>query len=538
MCIFARQDLTRDPPFSRLDLISCLNVLIYLGPVLQKRVIPIFHYALKPTGFLLLGKSEAVGSFSDMFMALDRRHRIYAKKATPSLLRTDFVPIDLATAGGAAALPAASTARDDLEVQHEADRIVLAKYAPAGVLVNENLDIVHFRGRTGAYLEPGSGQPSLNPMRMARQGLSLELRTAIQKARRKGEPVRKEGIRLDSSGRNRIVSIEVIPLKVRTGGGRYHIVNFEETASAPERKAAVIRPAKLRAPDREIDRLKKELEATKEYLQSIIEEQNATNEELKSANEEILSSNEELSSTNEELETAKEELQATNEELTTVNEELQNRNLELSQLNNDLNNVLASVNIPIVFLGPDLRVRRCTPMAEKALNLIPSDIGRRITDIKPNIHLPDLEKMVLDVIETASLRERQVQDSEGHWFSLQIRPYRMADSKIDGAVLALMDIDEVKRSLQQLQESRDYAQAIVETVREGLLVLDEHLRVKRANRFFYEMFLVSPAETEGRLIHQLGDGQWNIPNLIDQLKDVAAGNARLDGLEVDADFPA
>ncbi|PYT06306.1 MAG: hypothetical protein DMF49_11540 [Acidobacteria bacterium] len=412
ICIFARQDLTRDPPFSRLDLISCRNVLIYLGPVLQKRVIPIFHYALKPTGFLLLGKSEAVGSFSDMFAALDRKHRIYAKKATPSLLRTDFVPIDLATAGGAAALPATATARDDLEVQREADRIVLAKYAPAGVLVNENLDIVHFRGRTGAYLEPGSGQPSLNLMRMARQGLSLELRTAIQKARRKGEPVRKEGIQLDSSGRNRIVSIEVIPLKVRTGGGRYHIVNFEEAASAPERKAAVIRPAKLRAPDREIERLKKELEATKEYLQSIIEEQNATNEELKSANEEILSSNEELSSTNEELETAKEELQATNEELTTVNEELQNRNLELSQLNNDLNNVLASANIPIVFLGPDLRVRRCTPMAEKALNLIPSDIGRRITDIKPNIHVPDLEKMVLDVIETVSLRERQVQDSE------------------------------------------------------------------------------------------------------------------------------
>src|SRR5262245_714903 len=536
LCVFAKQNLTRDPPFSRLDLISCHNVLIYLESALQKQVMLIFHYALKPSGFLWLGKSESIGSFADLFTQVDRKHRIYAKRAIGTRLNLNFAQNDLAAVGVDPKQAAAENARG-LDVLREADRVVMSRYAPASVLINDDLEILQFRGRTGAYLEPAQGQASLNVMRMAREGLALELRSVIHNARKRNQRVRKAGISIQNDGTSRTIDLEVLPLNIHLSKQRYFLVIFQDSLPPGATKTRKAPVAATRVKDSGTSQLRRELATAREHLQAIIEEQEATNEELKSANEEILSANEELQSTNEELETSKEELQSANEELSTVNEELQNSNSELTQINNDHSNVLSSVNIPIVILGPDIRIRRFTPMAEKLLNLIPSDVGRRVTDIKPNVIVPDLETLIEDVIDSVKVCERTVQDKEGRWYSMRIRPYKTPDNRIDGAVLAFVDIDQLTRGLQQLQEAENYAEAIVETVREGLVILDEQLKVKKANRSFYEMFQIAVAETEGRPLQELGRGQWDIPDLLEKLRKVGPGRGGFEDFEVKAEFP-
>jgi two-component system CheB/CheR fusion protein len=514
LCVFAKQDLTRDPPFSKLDLIGCRNMLIYLGPVLQKRVIPLFHYALKLEGFLLLGKSEVLSTYSDLFSLVEGKHKIYAKKAAPARHFLDAVPTHHPAMkeqmsrefGGPG-----ESGWGELDIQKEADRIVLAGYAPPGVIVNDAMEILRFRGQTGHYLEPEPGQASFNLLKMAREGLKLELRTALHRAKKTNALVRKEGLRVRHNGQVRHVSVEIVPLKTPPAEKGFYLVLFEEvTPEAVPEPQEMISAEKAKKPiknekDGRMAQLEKELASTREYLQSMVEEQEATNEELRSSNEEALSSNEELQSVNEELETAKEELQAANEELTTMNEELQNRNIEMHQLNNDLINVLASVNIPVLILGNDSSIRRFTPMAGEVINVVSSDVGRSIHDIRLGVEVPHLDQLISEVLDTLSVREREVQDREGRWYSLRVHPYRTTDNKIDGTVLTLVDIDSLKRSEEQLKESRDFAEAVVETVREPLLILDRDLRVERANRSFYETFNVLAEETESRFIYDLGD---------------------------------
>ena len=452
MCVFARQDISKDPPFSRLDLISCRNLLIYLGSVLQKRVVPIFHYALKPTGYLLLGNSETIGAFSNFFTLVDKKHKIYAKKPLPGRVAIDLPLGEYSPERvGTGKKPAEATSPFD--IQKEVDRLLLSRYSPAGVVINEDLEILQFRGRTGEFLEPAPGQASLNLPKMAREGLAVDLRAAIQKARKDNAPVRKQGVPTRIDGRTVEVNLEVVPVKGPTSAERYFLVIFEENSRSKleAEKARKKEPGgRPRAPSpiqRQVGRLQEELAQTKSTLQSIIEEHETTNEELKSANEEILSSNEELQSTNEELETAKEELQSTNEELTTLNEELQNRNLELSIANNDLLNLLASVNIPMLMLGNDLRIRHFTPPAEKLLNLIPTDMGRPISDLKPNLVITNLEQSALEAIDTVSVKEFEVQDNQERWYSMRIRPYKTSENKLDGAVITWIDITALKASL-------------------------------------------------------------------------------------------
>jgi len=263
----------------------------------------------------------------------------------------------------------------------------------------------------------------------------------------------------------------------------------------------------------------------------------SANEELQSANEEILSSNEERQSTNEEMETAREELQSTNEELTTVNDELHTRNTELGQVNGDLVNLLNSVQIPIVMLGGELRIRRFTPMAEQVLNLIPTDVGRPLSNLRPNIIVPEFERLITEVMDSLTPKEVEVQDIEGRWYSLRIRPYKTLENKIDGVILALVDIDTVRRALAQAHEAREFADAIVETVRHPLLVLDGDLRVKTANHAFYRLFHVRPAETENRFVYNLGKAQWDIAKLRELLERILPKNSRFENFEVDAEFP-
>ncbi|MGE5646304.1 MAG: PAS domain-containing protein [Acidobacteriota bacterium] len=365
---------------------------------------------------------------------------------------------------------------------------------------------------------------------MVREGLLLELRSAVQRAKRTGEAVHKKNVATKHDHGFREVNLDVIPLR-GSNGGRHYLILFEEAAPV---STAESKEKRKKVEDRQVTQLKQELVATREYLQSIIEELEATNEELQSANEEVLSSNEELQSINEELETAKEELQSTNEELTTVNEELQNRNLEVSQTNDDLTNLLSAVNFAIVMLGSDRRVRRFTPLAGRILNLIPTDLGRPITDIRPGIQVPDLGALVLEVIEKAVVKECEVADADGRWYSMAIRPYRTSDNRIDGAVLTLFDIDPLKRSLEQTQEARDFAQAVVETAAEPMIVLDSDRRIRQANAAFYEMAQVSPEEAAGNRLEQVLRGDDTLTSFLES----AAQHEVVRNLELEFETPS
>src|SRR5437773_726809 len=470
MCVFARQNFLQDPPFSRIDVISCRNVLIYLGPVLQKRIMPIFHYALKPRGFLMLGGAEGIiGTGSDLFELMDRKHKIYCRKSTPSGLHFDFAASQYPTGAANLASDKQTQKREGvvqlLDLRKEADRILLTKYAPVAVVINDDMEVLESRGHVGFYLELASGRASFNVLKMAREGLLFDLQAAINKAKteKEGVPVRKENVPVERDGELKDVNLEVTRFKVASNRERNFLIVFEDSRpagraeSAGTTMAGEAKPSeggKEKRSDRQSSHLKQELVATKRYLHSLVEDKEASNEELQAANEEILSSNEELQSTNEELQTAKEELESTNEELHTVNEELHNRNFELTQANNDFVNLLSSVNIAMLMLGGDLRIRRVTPQAEKLLGLIPTDVGRVITSIRPNIDVPDLEQMIAEVIKMVTVQEREVRDREGHWYSLRILPYK-TESMTEGAVLTLVDINVLKNNLEEIRLSHD-----------------------------------------------------------------------------------
>ncbi|SMC97808.1 chemotaxis protein CheB [Sporomusa malonica] len=545
ICVFARQDMGQDPPISRVDLISCRNVMIYFGPALHKRMFPMFHYALNPGGFLILGASESIGVFADLFDLVDKKYRIYTKKAVATPLMSDFAIAEHAAS-------AQNNDKDDqgspnggswLDIQKEADRIVVNKYAPPGVIINSKLDIIQYRGRTGVYLEPAPGMPSVNLLKMARDGLFLALRAAVNQARKENVLVRKEGLHVMKNGHSLPVNVDVVPINGPFQKGEYFLVLFRDavshhlTESNPD-SGALARQDFYKAEDPgEILGLKQEIAATKEYLQSIIDQHEAANEDIRYANEEVQSSNEELQSMNEELETAKEELQSTNEELMTLNEELRTRNVELSQVNDDMLNLLRSISIPVLILSSDLRIRRFNSIAEKAFNLISTDVGRPINNIKPNIDIPDLEQASLEVIDTLNSKEQEVQDRWGHWYSMQIRPYKTVDNKINGVIISFADINTVKKSFAVVQEAREYAEAIVETVRHPLIVLDADLRLKTANKAFYQTFRLTPEEMTGQSILPMKGGQWDIPELHTLLTDILEHDTTFEGFAISCDFP-
>lgn len=453
MCVFARQNVFSDPPFSRMDLISCRNVLIYLSPVLQKKVIPIFHYALKEGGFLLVGNTEGLlRSGAEIFDLVDRKAKIYQKKFVPSPVTFGLnVSAPTIAEPGPERPPRGpreeGPAKTPVDVQREADRLLLSRYVPSAVVVNDELEILQSRGRTNRYLELPTGKASLNLLKMARPGLLYELRSLIEKARKDSVPVSKDKIAFEDGNQTITLRLEIVPFRTPAREQRHFLVLFEEkdhTEPAPappaqRQPANVISDAK----DMQIAQLKQELDSTKEYLQSIIESQEATNEELQSANEEIQSGNEELQSTNEELQTSKEELESANEELNTVNEEIQHRNHQLAQLSNDLINLLNSATIPMVMLGEDLRIRRYTPEAERVFGFSSHDMGKALTHLHLNLDVPELERWMLDVMRDVTMRNEQVKARDGRSYQLRITPYRTLENKIDGVVVALLDITDL-----------------------------------------------------------------------------------------------
>ncbi|MGD0580686.1 MAG: ATP-binding protein, partial [Bryobacteraceae bacterium] len=516
---FARHNVAQDPPFSKLDLISCCNVLIYLGATLQRKVLSILHYSLKPTGFLVLGPSENIGALSESFLQVEKTHRIYCIRPAAS------TPAPRLSGGrhveGRVNLPeSVAEGRAGPEVLREADRLVLAEHAPPGAVIDDEMNIVQVRGRTAPYLELSPGEPTQNLLKLAREGLIAGLGKAIRTARQKNTAAIEDGFRIEDGGQLRDVKIKVTPFKgSSTSKGRYFLVLFEDAEPNGGPKAVPKLPIRNTVGS---DRLRRELAATKEYLRSIVEGNATTLEELRAANEEAQASNEEL-------ETAQEELESANEELNTLNEELKISNEEFIKVNRDLTNLLESISIPLVMVGRDLRIRRFTRAIEPMLNLIASDVGRSITDLQPQIELPDLRRLLLDAMERGDRKPRDIRDSNGRWYSLRILPSVGPDGRADGAVLMLIDIDAAKRG-------QEFAEAIVETVREPLVILNQNLQVLKANRTFYETFQAVPEETEERLIYDLGNGQWNIPKLCELLENILPAHSTFRGFEVTHDF--
>ncbi len=468
LCVFAKHNLVTDPPFSQLDLISCCNVLIYLRPEYQRRVMELFHYALQPHGFLKLGRSETIGGAPELFTVRDRAHNIYAKKLVGPRMPRPFTARPNVRAGGHEAgrsTPHVAWSLADLE--KAADRLVMERYAPAGVVISDDMTIVQFRGRTGAFLEPLPGDATLNLLKMARESLALDLRAAIHQARTENRPVRKEGLTAMDGDRVRRVNLEVTPLDAPTGSGRHFLVLFEDVPVPASRRYAPRRrgdaSATVPVDEPEVAQLRTELADSKRHLETIIQEVEAANEELRAANEETLSGNEELQSTNEELETAKEELQSTNEELSTVNDQLQVSNLELSQTANDLSNLLSSVELAIVMVGSDLCIRRATPAASRLLHLLPADIGRPLTDLHLDLAgVSDLRGLLLEVIDSVALRQADVRDQSGRRYILRGHPYRTEEHRVEGVVMVLIDVEDLKRSVEAAEAAREAVGRILE----------------------------------------------------------------------------
>lgn len=527
-CIFARHDLTTDPPFANMHLVSCRNLLIYMDVALQRRVLPVLHYALKPNGLLLLGSAETTAAATDLFAPADKQRHIYVRQPAAVRIAHDFAR----TAGGniepgAAPRHGISSTAD---LQKKVDRLIQTKYSPDGVLVDADLQILQFRGHTSRYLDPAPGEATLNLLRMARESLVLPLRRAVHSASERKIAVRERGL-LVAEEEHAPVEIEVTPVSGNSPGENYFLVVFDPLT--PEGQSKPASPADAD----DLQRMQRELTETREYLRAVREDYEAHAEELLATSEEARSANEELQSTNEELSTTKEELQSANEELTTVNDELKNRNQELNAINSDLKNLLAAVSLPIVMVDEELRLRRFNPAAEKMLELGAVDIGRPVRHLSGRIETPHLADKVRGVVESLKIYEEEIQDHDGRWLLLAIRPYRTVDHRIAGAVLTFQDIDPLKRSLTAAEEARDYAEAMIETVREPLIVLDGDLRVVRATPAFYETFLVSREETEGRLFHDLGNGQWNQPRLRELLGQALFQDRPFVDFELEHEFP-
>lgn len=486
----------------------------------------------QPGGFLLLGSAEGIGSHVNLFKIVNSAAKLYSKKAVHAPLQAGFIPpFPLELGHPPQGTPSPSSPPPSLlNLQKEAEQVLLKNYTPAGVILNETLNILRFHGHTGAYFEPAPGEASFNLLNMTRTALQTEILALVKRAVKEDAALRKENIAFKINGLTRALNLEVTSLRKVESGERYFLLLFEDVTRllAPLKQA----PAQESAPDSryhaKVNELEQELTATKEYLQSVIEQQEITNEELRSANEEIQSSNEELQSINEELETAKEEFQSTNEELATVNEEFDHRNQELKQVN--------STRLPIVIVGRDLRLRRFTSPAKLLLNLINSDIGRPMSDINPNLQLPDLARWVREVVEQVQPQQVEAQDRSGHWYTARIQPYQTEDSKIDGAVIAFTDSHSLKEGLQLASQARDFADAVVAVIPLPVLILDKDQRVVLANPAYLRAFQVKAEETADSLVYYLGNSQWANPTLRRQLKALLEEDLPFDDFQVAHEF--
>lgn len=526
MVVFARHNLGKDPPFSRVDLVSCRNVLIYMQDQLQKKVLGILHYALNPGGFLLLGTSEAPGDAAELFTLVDRNLKIYAKKSVVSAGAADFARWARSEAEPGRARTIEQ--RPAVTLLQLADRKVIEKYSPPGIVVDEALNIVQFRGKTARFLEAPSGMATLNLLKLVRPELMFELRPALQKAITENVSVVTAPVRLKKDREFVTVSLDIMPLPGRAADTKNFLILFQEqsasTGTTPpgpgEAYAASASPPDDDTSNPLVQDLERELSATKEYLQATIEDLEMVNQDLQSANEELQSANEELQSTNEELETSQEELQSTNEELVTLNEELQNRMAQVALINDDLQNVFASASTALIVVGMDLRVRRFSAAAERLLALNAEDVGRPIAHIRNFMIIKDIERVVLDAISAIQVKEHQVRGTDGTGYRLRVAPYRTTDHAIRGAVIEFIRAQQDPR-LEEPGELRGLARSILDAIPHALVLLDKQLTVVWANRGFVARFSVG-RDIQGQALASIWDGPHDQPALWKLLEDTVS----------------
>jgi len=527
--VFSEQDVLQDPPFSKLHLLCCRNLLIYLKPEAQKKLLPLFHYTLVSEGILVLGSSESIGSFSNLYAAVDKKWKIFRRKEVSQSMqpRIQFPEV---VAKKELALPDAPPVGVAVKnpIGPAVHTALLEAFTPVAVLVDEDGNIQYVQGRTGKYLETGSGTPSHNIVDMARPGLRIEMSSALREAAGENRAVVRKHVGVRTNGDVQVIDLHVRPQTEPVELKGKYLVVFEDVdtpavSADPDGEA---KEGSMR--DRRISELEKELQSTRESHQSTIEELESSNEELKSTNEELQSSNEELQSSNEELESSKEELQSLNEELHTVNAELQSKVDELSKAHDDMRNLLNSTEIATVFVDNEMKIKRFTTGAGEIFNLIQTDIDRPLPHLTSNLTHEGLVDDLSRVLDKLTPVEKEVRNEAGEWFKMRIIPYRTTDNRIDGAVLTFVSIDAQKKD-------REAVASVFELNPDALSVIDRDGSLILANQAFCRLFDLEKNEAAGSELFELRDGLLEGTDLKDRLETAMADEESFEAADLEID---
>jgi len=522
--LFAPQNLLKDPPYSRMDLVSCRNLLIYLEPAAQEKVLSLAHFALREDGYLFLGNAETVGQRDHLFASVSKRWRIYRRVGPARSPAIDFS--QWPARDGPGQISTVQPKLADIALKSLAER-----FAPASVLIDRNYRVLHFHGKTEDYLTQPAGAPTMDLLALAREGMRLTVRSVVRKAIEDGEPAT---LRASfKRGTSDAVLVTASPIRQGADVSGMMLVSFAsdpgESSRVPVRSTDV-----ALGPGRDLE---EELRAAREEMRITVEQYETTNEELTAANEEVTSVNEELQATNEELESSKEELQSLNEELSTINAQLDRKIVELAEASDDLRNLLEGNEVATIFLDSELRIKWFSPAIQSLFDLIDKDVGRPIANFTQKFAVGGLLEKARAAMERLTTSEEDVFSDDGRCFQLRVLPYRTSDNRIAGAVATFIDITDLKSTQVGIAAARDYAEAIVETVRDPLLALSGDLRVRSANSAFHETFGINAADSTGRLVYELGDGQWNIPELRTLLEEMIPAQQQIDDYELGLGIP-
>ncbi len=534
MIIFSKQDVIYDPPLTKIDLICCRNLLIYLIPEIQAKILSVFHYSLNPEGFIFLGTSESIGTQSELFSAFNSKWKLFKRRegAKPHNIDSYYSPRPFQALMNETS-PDGEQNKHSINFTDLIKKTLLEKFTPPCILINEQGDILYFNGKTGNYLEPATGKVNMNIFSMAREGLRYELGQGIKKVLAQKKEIMLKSLELTIVESK--IYLDIIISPVITDMNIFLLVVFREFAPVVIKEKDIVRHDHLKE-SQYIRDLENELKDAKENLQNTLEEMIASQEEQKSTNEELQSINEELQSTNEELMTSREEMQSLNEELMSVNSELEVKISELSESNNDLINLLNNTEIGTIYLDINLKIRRYNNSATRIVNLIGTDIGRPLSDIATNLKNDTLVEDSMEVLKKLVFKESQVQNKKNKWFMTRIYPYRTVENLIDGVVITFSDITAMKELEASLEDAGNFSKAVVEAIKDPLLILDSSLKIISANRTFYSSFKIRPLETENRYIYEIEGEEWNIPELIAKIHSSISLNNNFDNLIIKKDF--
>ena len=537
--IFASHDLVKDPPFIKVDMISCRNLLIYFENSLQKRIANLFHFSLLPDGILFLGPSESFGSNTNLYSVVNSKWKLYTRRDVISKLWTNSLPgSSLVTVARSRADLTSVVGAEKPGMINSIEKMLLENYTPACFIVNDRGDIIYINSRSGKYFELTAGEASLNIATMVKEEMRYSLRTALRQAAKTKEDQTVEGVRVMINDEQVTLNLGVKPIEEpRTLQGLILVV-FEEISVLPIDTPLNNNDDSPPQNVTRIEELENELQSTKVQLFKTIEEIELSYMETAAANEELHSANEELQSSNEEMDTSREEMQSLYEEVVTVNNELQNKLNELAHSNDDMINLLNSTEIAFIFLDSHLNIMRYTPLAPRLVNIIPSDVGRPLAHLVTMLRNEDIVSEAQRILDTHGQIEKEVQTLDGVWYLMRVTPYRTSENMVSGAVISFVNVSKLKALNLlniDLRDKRDYAWSIIEAINFPLLVLDANFKIQTANQDFYRVFQVTSVEIEGKLLSQLD--RWNIHVLEEKLTTIITEGISSQSFLLDYEFP-